>query len=235
MQPANLTLTSDGKHYTDGTNDYTRCTTFVNRFFDKFDDVAKAKELAGGRNEYAFYTADEILAEWAKKGEQSCNRGTAIHRIYEQVIKGEIPDVSMDISLTTHRAVISDAEKLRDSIVSKGWQAFPELKVCSKELLIAGTIDLPMIKDNSLAIMDFKSYEKDPSTEKHYNKFCKYPFNKLPQTKLTKTAIQLNLYAFMFGKDYKISKLVLRHIDHHNRITDHVCPNLQQEIQLLLN
>ena len=229
-----LELTKDGKHYTDGTNDYTRCTTFVNRFFDKFDDVAKAKELAGGRNEYAFYTADEILAEWAKKGEQSCNRGTAIHRIYEQVIKGEIPDVSMDISLTTHRAVISDAEQLRDSITAKGWQAFPELKVCSPELLIAGTCDLPLFKDNSIAIMDFKSYEKNPTLNKS-GKFCKYPFNKLPQTKLTKTAIQLNLYAFMIGSQYKISKLVLRHIDHHNRITDHVCPNLQQEIQLLLN
>lgn len=233
MQQLNLTLTPDGKHYTDGTNQYTRCTTYVNRFFDSFNAEAKAKELAGGRNIYAMYNPAEIIAEWNKKSENACNRGTAIHRIYEQVIKGEFPDVSMDISLTTHRAVVSDAEALRDSITAKGWQAFPEFKVCSPELLIAGTIDLPLIKGNNLAIMDFKSYEKDPATEATYNKFCKWPFGAYPQTKLTKTAIQLNLYAFMLGSGYNISKLVLRHISHQNKITDHVCPNLQKEIQLL--
>ena len=230
-----LELTIDGKHYTDGQREYTRCTTFVNRFFDKFDAEAEAKRLSGGHNKYGMLSPEEILAEWDKKKVNACNRGNAIHKIYEQVIKGEVPDVSMDISLTTHRAVVSDAEALRDSITAKGWQAFPELKVCSKELLIAGTCDLPLFKDNSIAIMDFKSYEKDPGTEPHYNKFCKYPFNKLPQTKLSKTAIQLNLYAFMLGRQCTISKLVLRHIDHNNRITDHVCPNLQSEIQLLLS
>jgi len=196
MEPYNnLTLTPDGKFYTDGRTEYQRVTTYLKeRILPVFDAEAKAKELAG-KGKYALYSAADVLDEWQRKGTEATTKGTGVHEFIEAVLsKGEPVAGLSDPFANNLRQFLGT---LISNSVKHGFEYRCEVKLKSDELLLAGTTDLFLTDGNNLIVRDWKTNKERPAPEAPtYKKYLKYPYH-LPANDFSKHTAQLNIYARM--------------------------------------
>ena len=104
------------------------------------------------------------LAEWRKRvGDEEANRvsrlaatrGTNIHTMCENYIRGQDVDVSMPFNAVMFNQVKKVLDEHVDNIVGC------ELTLVSDELKIAGSCDLIALYDGKLSIIDYKTSSKN--------------------------------------------------------------------------
>lgn len=197
---------------------FTSATQFIGEFFNPFDDVGIATKLAekdSGR--YSDYdTAGEILAEWDRISE----RGTAVHKeledwCFEWMGTPEGQQVDSPITLTRAKHGV---EWLKENL-EPHFILFPEVKLFSPRLQIAGTLDLLIYepKQDLWIIADWKTNRKINKSSWKGKKGIKHATRFLDDCKFNKYGLQMSLYRWILENEYgfstdKILKQILVHL-----------------------
>lgn len=187
---------------------------------------------------------EEIKAEYARKREESCNRGTAIHAVFENSFYGK---THFDFTKFGYKDLVGDFicnENYYKLDLEKG--VYPEflISVASKDniLRVSGQIDLLVIDGNDVTIMDWKTNKSIDKTSyydksKKSNVMMKYPLDNLQDCNFNHYQLQLSLYAYMLQQinpNYNIKSLKIVHIDHDNKQHEYECEYLKKDVERML-
>jgi len=219
--------------YTVGNQRLISGTTFLKKFFQKFDAPAVAAETAIKRGT----TPEVLLKEWKEKGERASREGSLVHSYAEWVNNDvEVPPYSIKddrVGLLTVQ-LLDACDKLQE----KGFRSLePEKIIFSPGLGIAGTIDLPLWDPaGRLVILDWKTNEEltinNPFQE------CLPPIGHLEDANLNQYALQLSLYQYiiMIENYYPEATGYRRMIVHLTEDSNvlYSCKYLENEIESML-
>jgi len=185
---------------------------------------------------------EEILASYDEERIKSCERGTTIHKVFEDAYyKSDKHDLKK-FGLGGNFICKKDYYGLD---LDKG--IYPEYlisKISSDGILkVAGQIDL-LIKDGKdIYIYDYKS-NREIKQKSYYNRnkrsyeCMKFPLNHIMDCNLMHYTIQLSLYAYLLQQinpEFEIKTLKLIHIDHNNKETIYELEYLKKDVEKMLN
>jgi hypothetical protein len=177
----------------------------------------------------------EVLTKWEIITEEACIRGNNTHNDLEDSInisKGDnkgttnsliLPHIEKQTIKTTHDLDKTNLKekypfvyKRLNGYLERNFSIFAEKRVFLEEYLVAGMIDVPLIKENYFAILDWKTNKDELHDTAGYYKKRKvagvwiktdewvstddclnYPLNNIPASKFHKYALQLSLYAYI--------------------------------------
>ena len=129
---------------------FSSVTEFIHFFFEKFDQEKVATKLINTNPKYSGKTISEVLKEWGKGAE----RGTIVHNELEMFIKENVTP--------KHKMSITGVRWLKEKQKNEHNTFFSEVVVYSKELGIAGTIDLLVYnsEQNMYHLVDWKTNKR---------------------------------------------------------------------------
>lgn len=217
---------SDGK-------EYTSVTTFIKPLFEEFDADAviagMVKSKKWEQSKYFGMAAEEIKAEWAKRGAEAAAAGTLLHADIERYYNGEnVENKSVEYGYFKDFAATCALRPYRTE-----WTVYDE------DVGIAGSIDMVFERpDGVLEIYDWKR-TKGIEKANAWGKFAKHEaISHLPDTNYWHYALQLNLYKFILQHKYekKVDGLYLVRL--HPESSKYECVpvcDLQSEVRDLLN
>lgn len=219
---------NESKHtYRVGKQKLVSVTTLLKDYFSPFDAKAIAKKLAGvqkGKN-YRKFKADEFITDeekakstqkyWLAEWKEASDHGTRVHNGMEQAILNMSNAINvMQENATEER----DTKKMVQgwtflgTLTDKDTTLKPELRIYDKELGLAGTIDLLLIKKGKSSIVDWKSNKKIQKSG-YLKATALPPIAELPDCNYSKYALQLGVYAYMLERQgQEIDKLYLAHL-----------------------
>lgn len=187
-------------------------------------------------------TQQDILDEWHKTKQESCERGTKIHAELENSMYKMGANVSLKKFGIGGKFVCDKGRTNLD--LENG--VYPEYLISRTSddgiLKIAGQIDLLVKNGNEITICDWKT-NKEIKTKGGFDTRTKqtvkmlYPLNKLEDCDLSHYNLQLSMYAWMVQKlnpEFIIKDLVLVHFDHNGKQTVYHLPYLKNEVEQML-
>ena len=202
-------------------------TTFVKNCFPEFDSEFHAKRKA----EALGITKEAVLEMWDKKGRESREQGTAMHKKIESYYLGKEPSTDETFELFKIFA---------DKITLKPYRT--EWAVYDWEQKIAGTIDFVDYQNGEYTIYDWKRSDKLiaknglPIKNNQYGEKALPPIENLDDSPYYHYALQLSLYKYILEKNYGITVSKLRlGIFHPSNNKPYVLeiPYLRNEIDVL--
>lgn len=212
-------------------SDLTLTKKFSDSYLEKFEID---KEVFEGHRK-------TLLVEWARKREESCVRGSAIH--LEQELRHldgntkELQKLGLGGKFETNTT---------NELVLGAKGVYPELLLSRVSedgvLKIAGQADLVIIDNNDVYVLDYKTNKKidknaffDSRTKK--KSMMKYPLNNIQDTNFWHYSLQLSTYAWMIEKynpAFNIKSLILIHYDHDGGVTEYECEYLKKDVERML-
>lgn len=202
-------------------------TTVVKNCFPEFDAEFHAKRKA----EALGITKEAVLEMWDKKGRESREQGTVMHKKIESFYLGKEPSTDETFELFKIFA---------DKIALKPYRT--EWAVYDWEQKIAGTIDFVDYQNGEYIIYDWKRSDKLiaknglPIKNSLYGEKALPPIENLDDSPYYHYALQLSLYKYILEKNYGITVSKLRlGIFHPSYNKPYVLemPYLQNEIDTL--
>lgn len=212
-------LTDPGHRYYDNLGrEYMSVSKFLNRFEEPFDTQGMAPRTARKRlvaagtpiNEFTLAAETEVvIAEWEGKRDGAADWGTLLHKSLQDYQEtGKCPPEHLDLCERMHQFYL-DKHRI-----------FSEVVVFSEKYRIAGTIDRPMIRKNSINpiidIDDFKTNkEKGIQFFSPYGKKFTGIMGWMEHCNYNRYALQLSIYAYLIYETFKydIGSLNIRYID----------------------
>ena len=175
---------------TDNVNDFVSVTTFISRFFEKFDKEAISKRVADRRG----VPVQEILDDWEQKGIEGSQLGNNIHTYCENILLGKKPPKPINDKA---KAMMESVDPILKAMKRK-YLVKPEMIVFSEELKLAGIIDVFATRKVSMKyfIFDWKT-NNDLNKGERFAKPGFGPLRHIKGTTLNKYALQLNMYEFI--------------------------------------
>lgn len=204
-------------------------TTFVKNCFPEFDSEFHAKRKAKALG----ITKEAVLEMWDKKGRESREQGTAMHKKIESFYLGKEPSTDETFELFKIFA---------NKITLKPYRT--EWAVYDWEQKIAGTIDFVDYQNGEYIIYDWKRSDKLiaknglPIKNSQYGEKALPPIENLDDSPYYHYALQLSLYKYILEKNYGITVSKLRlGIFHPSYNKPYVLemPYLQNEIETLFS
>jgi ATP-dependent exoDNAse (exonuclease V) beta subunit len=219
----------------------------------------------------AYYNA--TIAEWEITTKEACLRGNIIHNELEDSINKSAGNIKLndfinkggekklfidkqDLDATELKEKYPEVYLRLNAYINAGFTIFSEKRVWLEEFLIAGTIDVPIIKDNRFVILDWKTNKAElHRTAGYYKKVNRggvwvksdewvttdetllAPLNNVPASKFHKYAMQLSLYAYILEQwGYILLKdaLEIIHFMPNKRPVLIKIPYLKNEVMLML-
>ena len=170
-------------------------TTFVDGFFEGFDAPKIALKLVNNNPKYLGYTVESLMAEWTA----TANYGTKVHNEIERWIK--------DRKEPKDRKALNGKDWIEQYRLRSDMDIYSEVIVYSKELSIAGTVDI-LAKDNKTeeyTIIDWKtskridtiSYKKKMGTHRTTRHIMDCNFYHY--------SLQLSLYRYILEQYYNLN------------------------------
>ena len=174
--------------------EFTSCTTFAKYFFQPFDKIGIANNLTSTHPNYMAMKPELLVEQWDKIAEE----GTLIHNEIEQFIKNKIDEPTREKSKVA-------IEWIKKNFTDR-YDVFSEVIVYSKELALAGSIDILLYdkEENSYKILDWKTNKKIDTTSFRNKMGTHEASSKLMDCNYTHYAIQLSLYRYILEKHYDI-------------------------------
>lgn len=183
----------------------------------------------------------QILKEWEVKREESCIRGTEIHKVLEQ---GHLDGNTKEIQYLNLGGQFNT--NISNRIERGIKQIYPELLLSrispDGKLRLAGQADLIIVDGDDVFIIDYKTSKKidtksyfDRKSKKH--SMMKYPLNNIQDVNFWHYTLQLSTYAWMIQKidpKFNIKMLLLFHYDHSNNLTIHECEYRKEDVERML-
>ena len=176
-------------------------TTFVKNCFPEFDAEFHAKRKA----EALGITKEAVLEMWDKKGRESREQGTAMHKKIESYYLGN--ELSTDETFELFKI-------FANKITLKPYRT--EWAVYDWEQKIAGTIDFVDYQNGEYIIYDWKRSDKLiaknglPIKNSQYGEKALPPIVNLDNSPYYHYALQLSLYKYILEKNYGITVSKLR-------------------------
>lgn len=201
------------------------------------------KRMKLDENEFSS-KVEEIKAEYKRKRDESCSRGTLIHYEKEMSFYGRN---KFDFGKYGFKDLVGDFECRKDYYhldLENG--VYPEYLISLKSrdglLRVSGQSDLVIRQGNDLYIIDWKSNAKIDKTSyydrsKKSHVMMKFPLNHLQDCNFNVYSLQLSLYAYMLQQIYPelvVKGLKLVHIDHDNNQHEYDCEYLKEDVEKML-
>lgn len=181
---------------------YVSGTTFVGKFFPKFDMVAVSERCAVGNNpKYAGRDPEEIRAEWSAEGKRGSSEGNNAHEYAEGIMAGwKYSELPLPIS---DRCVqlFSQVDRITDWLLTRYDFIEAEKIVFSPELNIAGMVDLVMQdpETGEILVLDWKQNKEINTRNFHQNALL--PIDHLEDSHISKYSLQLSLYQHIMMRE----------------------------------
>lgn len=218
FEDKNFIFDAEKHKYTYNGEEFISVTTFLKQFSEEFDSAYWSKRKAIERlakkrgisshnideqDPEVALTIKEIIGEWDKKRDFSCDLGTDVHKYIEERFT---PGSTITKESFTNPEVLNRIDKfelLYEKRLKKLIPVAQELRIFSKKYKLAGTIDALFLFENKLFIVDWKSNSKySTDKDKNYQKL-KGVFSNEWENEHNKYSIQLNLYK-MILEEYGI-------------------------------
>jgi len=217
-----------------GNQNYTSVTTFVKSLFEEFNDNKIIQNMMNSKNwpknKYFGMTKNEIKNLWKKNGEVQSRAGSQLHLDIEKYYNN-IPTSNQSDEF---KYFLLFAEKYKHLIPYR-----TEKIIYSEEFRLAGSIDMIFLNNeqNSLEIYDWKRV-REISRSSKYDKWIKNDIiTYLPDSNYWHYALQLNIYKFIYNREYdslvKNLYLVVLHPENKSFMRLPVI-DLQEEVEILL-
>ena len=203
-------------------------TTFVSSCFPKFNTELHAKQKAGALG----ISVQEVIEMWERKGKESRDLGTAMHKKIENYYQGI--DSANDDAFNLFRIFANNIKLVPYRT---------EWAVYDWEYKLAGTIDFVDYQNGEYTVYDWKRSDKIiangmPIKTNKYGEKGNYPLEHIDNSPYYHYALQLSLYKFILERNYgiKIDKLRLG-IFHpsYNKPYLLEVPYLENEINTIFN
>ncbi|NOX64842.1 MAG: PD-(D/E)XK nuclease family protein [Chlorobi bacterium] len=173
---------------------FTSCTSFVKCFFEPFDRIGIANNLVAHHPKYMGMMPHELAQEWDHKAEE----GTLVHNEIDEYIKhGKTPKTDKgNLAVSWLESYKNENHKLLSEVV-----------IYSKELQLAGTIDLLVYDktNNSFEIFDWKTSRKIEKNAFKNKKGITPATSKLMDCNFIHYSLQLSLYRYLLEEYYNVS------------------------------
>lgn len=176
-------------------------TTFVSSCFPKFNTELHAKQKAGALG----ISVQEVIEMWERKGKESRDLGTAMHKKIENYYQGI--DSANDDAFNLFRIFANNIKLVPYRT---------EWAVYDWEYKLAGTIDFVDYQNGEYTVYDWKRSDKIiangmPIKTNKYGEKGNYPLEHIDNSPYYHYALQLSLYKFILERNYgiKIDKLRL--------------------------
>lgn len=200
VNPRNVEIvfTEDDHKYrsiVDGnTIEYTSITRFVGGCFPPFDPTGSIAERCAAKEGIS---VREIQERWRLNAKESCDFGTKVHSICEDVLLGRQIRERNPIN-EKETKTFSVAERIAKTLKQKVDVLGVEKIVFDERLGLAGTVDFlaRSRKNGKYLILDWKT-NKEIETENKYSKFGLPPLEDVPDCNFWHYALQLSAYQFM--------------------------------------
>ena len=183
---------------------FTSVTSFVENFFEKFDSFKIAKKLIKNYKKYSNYTVESLVEKW----NETANYGTFVHEELENWLKYQI--------IPKEKKSINGMNWLKSYMINSDYELFPEKIVYSKELEIAGTIDILALdkKTNKYDLIDWKTSKKIEMNSYGGKVGTKIATSNIPDCNYYHYALQLSLYRYLLERYYglKIRTMIIAHL-----------------------
>jgi len=204
--------------------EFVSCTTFIEYFFQKFDSIGIANNLCLNNPNYEGIFPQSLVKSW----EETANYGTLVHKEIEKYIESGLPPKEKRSQ---------DAINWLNSIDINNCDILSEARVYSKELRIAGTIDL-IIQNKVTGIVDIYDWKTTKSVEltSYGNRKGRKPVTEnLPDCNYFHYSLQLSLYKYILENYYNITvnTINILHLDG-NSVIKYRCEYMVNEIEEML-
>ena len=172
---------------------FTSVTEFINNFFEPFNEIKIATKLSK-MVKYQHLSVEDILKDWKERRD----RGTIIHKELEDYLKNKNKDLELDLKS------IQGINFLKTKCINDNNLLFPEVKIYSKKLQIAGTIDLMIYnkQKNRIYLIDWKTNAQIKT--KGYKKGIMFPANQIDDCSFNRYNLQLSLYQYIIENFYNV-------------------------------
>ena len=170
---------------------FTSVTEFINNFFEPFNEIKIATKLSK-MHKYQHLSVAEILKDWEKRRD----RGTIVHKEIEDYLKNKNEGLELDLKS------IQGIDFLKNKCINNNNLLFPEVKIYSKKLKIAGTIDLMIYnkQTNRIYLIDWKTNAQIKT--KGYKKGIVFPANQIDDCSFNRYNLQLSIYQYIIENFY---------------------------------
>ncbi|HIB32299.1 MAG TPA: hypothetical protein EYO45_04225 [Candidatus Marinimicrobia bacterium] len=201
--------------------EFTSVTTFVDQFFEGFDSEKIAANLVNNVPKYFDHTVESLIAEW----DAARQHGTDVHQ--------EIEDWINDSVEPKEPKAIAGKNWLNSYRMKTDMDILSEVIVYSKELRIAGTVDI-LAKDRvtgKYELIDWKT-SKRIDTVSFKGKVGTSPVTRNVQDcNFNHYALQLSLYRYLLEEYYGIivNKLLIAQLQD-ERAHGYVAPYMRDHI-----
>ena len=192
-------------------------TEFIGLFFQPFDEIKIAHKLTQ-MDKYHGQSVSDILRDWEKRRE----RGTIVHQEIELAILNSNASQYANFESDKLKNIDTKSKQgllfLKKCNIYKNNIIFPEVKVYSKELQLAGTIDLMIYNKpkNCISLVDWKTNVDIKRTG--YKKGILQPTISIDDCSFNKYELQLSMYQYILSKFYKakVNGLYILHLKDDN-------------------
>ena len=174
---------------------FSSVTEFIHYFFEKFDQVGIAQKLINTHPKYSGKTVDEVIKKWG----EGAIRGTIVHNEIEDFIKSNItPKHEMSI---IGAAWVKEKQKDPDNIF------YSEVIIYSKELGIAGTIDVLVYnkKQDAYHLVDWKTNKRIDKTSFRKKMGILNSTKHLQDCNFNHYSLQLSFYRYILERYYGLN------------------------------
>ncbi len=242
-----LTFREDVHVYsTDKIKKFTSGTTFIHHFFKPFDEESISRNYAIKHNR----TQKDVLAEWHKKRDDSCELGTNVHLYCENLFLGkELPKpindkakAYMKVADTAVSGLLKKYDLVETEMIffSEDLEAdLPDSEMLDKKgiLALAGMGDIVMRNKHTgiLYLLDWKT-NKEIKRTNPFGNFGLDPIKHIPDNNFNHYSLQLNLYKYLMLKEKYFDEEIKMAIIHLNTIKPKWIPieNNQNDIKKMI-
>lgn len=189
---------------------FTSATTFIGEFFEPFDAEGVSEKLADSdRGKYAHMNQKEILAKW----DWIAERGTDVHKELEDWCfhwmskrLGNPPEKPYEVTLTKAKHGVNWLER----VLEPHFLLFPEVKLFSPKLQLAGTLDLLIYNPelDLFIIEDWKTNAKITKSGYMGKRGIKNATRFMDDCKFNKYGLQMSLYRWILENEYGLNNIL---------------------------
>jgi len=179
-------------------------TTFISKFFEKFDTEKWSRHIANRDN----MTVQEVVDMWGKKNQESRDFGTTVHNYAQSLIKKtKVPEPRTGKEKVYFTAINKFFDK-------ENHEFFDAEKIIGSPVYeLGGQIDALSKTDKGIFLVDWKT-NKSIDMSGFRDRRALEPIDHLQDCNYSKYSLQLSLYRYILEKEYnwKVAGQILIHL-----------------------
>ena len=171
---------------------FTSVTTFVDKFFEKFDSKKIAKNLVETHPKYSNSTIEELIKEW----KDAADHGTYVHEEIENWINDE--------KIPSENKSKYGIRWLHQYKKKSNLEIYSEIILYSEELKISGTVDILALNKytGKYDIIDWKTSKRINKKSFNHKMGIKASTHNIMDCNYNHYSLQLSLYRYLLERYY---------------------------------